>query len=315
MSICSDFKLFVGNMPGDVTPEEIRSAFQKFGPIVEVYIMGGNRSRSGQSSAFVKFTSVDACNQAIQDMHMKGKIRSTDSDFLAVKFAKASPVSSPRAGMQVSSHVPATDPIPSNFSGGTLFLAPAGSIIGISPSDYGSCLTDSGGSTTAASSPYITPLPSPRPSSAKTCKLFVGGLPTFVDRDDLIAIFCPFGKVESVHLMNNNRSKSGQNCAFINFYSREAAKSAIDSLSARYHTDESIAPLTVRFADSNPLENPEDTSSNARKKQRTAGGSSPILFPDLAKQLAQQAAMSILTSVTESAKATTTTVTNSSTEC
>jgi len=289
MSAPNDFKLFVGNMPGDVSPEEIRSAFSRFGPIVEVYIMGGNRSRSGQSSAFVKFTNLEACSQAIQEMHMKGRIRPTDADFLAVKFAKATPVSSPRSGLQTSPSLPQGEFGLSSQS--HMFLAPAGSVIGISPADYaGGSATDSGGSTTAASSPYTTPLPSPRPL-VRTCKLFVGGLPTFVDRDDLIAIFCPFGKVESVHLMNNNKSKSGQNCAFVNFYSREAAKKAIDALSARYHTDESISPLTVRFADSNPTDQ-IDEGAVSRKKQRL--NNSAVLFPDLAKQLAQQAAMAIL---------------------
>jgi RNA recognition motif-containing protein len=292
MSVTGDFKLFVGNMPGDVSPEEIRIAFSKFGPIVEVYIMGGNRSRSGQSSAFVKFTTPDACNLAIQEMHMKGKIRHSDSDFLAVKFAKATPVSSPRSVIQPSPFSSSSDLSSGTQSvGTTMFLAPMGSIIGISPSEYLGSMTDSGGSTTAASSPYITPLPSPRPP-LRTCKLFVGGLPIFVDRDDLIAIFCPFGKVESVHLMNNNKSKSGQNCAFINYYSRDCAKKAIDSLSARYQTDDSIAPLTVRFADSNPTET-ADADGNSRKKQRL-NNSGAVLFPDLAKQLAQQAALSIL---------------------
>jgi RNA recognition motif-containing protein len=292
MSVTGDFKLFVGNMPGDVSPEEIRMAFSKFGPIVEVYIMGGNRSRSGQSSAFVKFTSLDACSLAIQEMHMKGKIRPSDSDLLAVKFAKATPVSSPRSVIQPSPFTASSDMSSSTQPPGTMFLAPMGSIIGMSPPEYLGSMTDSGGSTTAASSPYTTPLPSPRPP-VRTCKLFVGGLPVFVDRDDLIAIFCPFGKVESVHLMNNNKSKSGQNCAFINYYSRDCAKKAIDSLSARYQTDDSIAPLTVRFADSNPVET--DTDGHLRKKQRLNNGGA-VLFPDLTKQLAQQAALSILSS-------------------
>jgi len=303
MSISSDFKLFVGNMPGDVSPEEIRSAFSKCGPIVEVYIMGGNRSRSGQSSAFVKFTNIESCHKAIQEMHMKGKIRPTDSDFLAVKFAKATPVSSPRSGFQTSPPIPQVDSGMSLQGPGSMFLAPAGSIIGISPPDYSGSTTDSGGSTTAASSPYTTPLPSPRPL-LRTVKLFVGGLPTFVDRDDLIAIFCPFGKVESVHLMNNNKSKSGQNCAFVNYHSRDAAKKAIEALSARYETDESIAPLTVRFADSNPASDQQvDEVTAVRKKQRLNNSAScAVLLPDLAKQLAQQAAMAILSEDNVSAK-------------
>ena len=245
----TEFKLFVGNMPGDVSTSEIESLFYKIGELIEVHIMSGSRSRSGQSSAFVKFASVDACHAAITALNMKGKLRPKDTDLLSVKFAKP-----PSTTAQ---------PAPSSFI----------------------CLD---GSSTAASTPITTPVASPtsfRPSSG-TVKLFIGGLPPYVDRDDLIAIFTPFGKVESVHLMNNNRSKSGQACAFCNFWKRSDAQAAISALAGKYIVDPDLPPITIRFADT------EDPSA---KRLRTTGGGY-VAADEVARKLAEQAATEILLS-------------------
>jgi RNA recognition motif-containing protein len=98
-----------------------------------------------------------------------------------------------------------------------------------------------------------------------------------VDRDDLIAIFTPFGRVESVHLMNNNKSKSGQACGFINFYARREAQAAMESLGSRYVIDPDLPPITVRFADSD--------EAAAPKRPR---------IDEIARRLAEQAANEIL---------------------
>ena len=244
----AEYKLFVGNMPGNVSTDEIESVFSKFGELVEVHIMSGTRSRSGQSSAFVKFNSLEACYAAIAALNLKGRIRPNDTDLLSVKFAKPPPPSS----------------IPSTTSS---FI----------------CLD---GSSTAASTPMTTPVASPtsyRPSSG-TVKLFIGGLPQYVDRDDLIAIFTPFGKVESVHLMSNNRSKSGQSCAFCNFWKREDAQSAISALAGKYVVDPELPPITVRFA---------DTEEPSAKRTRTIGN---LAAEEVARKLAEQAATQILLS-------------------
>jgi RNA recognition motif-containing protein len=251
----SDFKLFVGNMPCDVTSEEIEELFSNFGELVEVHIMSGARSRSGQSSAFVKYSNMESCNAAIGYLNMKGKIRVTDKDLLSVKFAKPQTCT--------PCLTPNTAP-PSGF----IFLD---------------------GTSTAASTPMTTPVGSPTSlkTTAGTVKVFVGGLPQYVDRDDLIAIFSPFGKVESVHLMNNNRSRSGQACAFINFYRRNDAQAALAALAGKYVVDEQLAPITVRFAD-----NDEPLSKRSRLGSTISG----LAGDEVAKRLAEQAATEILLS-------------------
>ena len=261
----NDFKLFVGNMPGDVTTDEISTVFSQFGQVVEVYIMSGSRSRSGQSSAFVKFANMESCHATIAAMHMKGRLRQGDTALLSVRFAKAgpSPIRAPSSDPQI-----------------------IGAVFESKPPSTSQAFISSDGSATASSTPSSTPLSSPtsyRQLSTGLTKLFVGGLAPFIDRDDLIAIFAAYGRVESVHLMKNNKSKSGQSCAFINYYVRTDAGRAIESLGGKYVVDEELPPITVRFADMH--------EEGSNKRQKIAGVSS---VDELSRRLAEQAAADIL---------------------
>ena len=202
-----DYKLFVGNLPPDVTEGELLKLFCDYGELLEVFVMGGERSRSGQSSAFVKYSTFEACEKAIAAVNQRGKIRPTDSDAVVVKYAKATTVK--RDNKRELPEYPQTS-------------APSTSSVDA-----------------VATKHHHPPL----------CKLFVGGLPSFVDRDDLIAIFCPFGHIDSVHLMQG-KSKSGQACAFITYQYPGPAQRAIDGLSTIYVIDDTCPPISVRFADS-----------------------------------------------------------------
>ena len=207
--------------------------FTEYGDLQEIFIMGGERSRSGQSSAFVKYATVDACERAIAGVNMRGRVRPEDSDPVVVKYAKSAlkrdrPDSSP----STDASLPPT--------------------------------TTSTPTTTTHGSSVHPPL----------CKLFIGGLPCFVDRDDLITIFAPFGHIDSVHLMQG-KSKSGQACAFVTYQYPGPAQRAIDTLSARYLVDEDAPPISVRFADSEASPVPPSTplpsaSMAGNKRPRTA---------------------------------------------
>ena len=82
-------KLFIGNLPKDVTEGELLRLFTEYGELQEIFIMGGERSRSGQSSAFVKYASVEACERAIAGVNMRGRVRADDPDPVVVKYAKS----------------------------------------------------------------------------------------------------------------------------------------------------------------------------------------------------------------------------------
>mmetsp|Transcript_14377 Transcript_14377/g.36750 ORF Transcript_14377/g.36750 Transcript_14377/m.36750 type:complete len:240 (+) Transcript_14377:84-803(+) len=61
-------KLWVGNLPGDITPEQMTQIFSAYGRVTEVNILPA-KSRSGQLCAFVNYSSpheADACARVMQ---------------------------------------------------------------------------------------------------------------------------------------------------------------------------------------------------------------------------------------------------------
>lgn len=60
-------KLWVGNLPADITPQQLEDVFKQYGKVEDVSILP-NKSRSGQVCAFVHYASpsqADACVQAM----------------------------------------------------------------------------------------------------------------------------------------------------------------------------------------------------------------------------------------------------------
>ena len=257
-SLTEGHKLFVGNLPPDVTEGELLRLFCEYGELLEVFVMGGERSRSGQSSAFVKYATVEACDRAIAGVNQRGKIRPSDSDTVVVKFAKAVSTKKDmkRESPDTSSVFPSTAPSPSLEQPST------------------------------TSTKYVHP---------PMCKLFIGGLPSFVDRDDLIAIFSPFGHIDSVHLMQG-KSKSGQACAFITYQYPGPAQKAIDVLSGVYVIDEGSPGISVRFADSEGASSPVCSVAPPPKRLKSRDGiaASPPFSRDHVDAAAMAAAIFIV---------------------
>jgi RNA recognition motif-containing protein len=244
-------KLFIGNLPRDVTEGELLRVFTEFGELQEIFIMGGGRSRSGQSSAFVKYATMDSCERAISAVNMRGRVRPDDPDPVVVKYAKSAATLKRERPLSNSAVV---TPI-NELTAGNSSSIPSSPLQADATSL--TMLAKGGGAGGGLTHPPM-------------CKLFVGGLPCFVDRDDLIAIFAPFGHIDSVHLMQG-KSKSGQSCAFVTFQYPGPAQRAIDVLSARYVIDEDAAAISVRFADSETHNPPTSTAPPPAKRQQLIG--------------------------------------------
>lgn len=58
-------KLFVGNLPYEVTSEELGQYFSQFGEIIEAVVITDRFNGRSKGYGFVKFTGEDAANQAI----------------------------------------------------------------------------------------------------------------------------------------------------------------------------------------------------------------------------------------------------------
>eukprot|EP00438_Fugacium_kawagutii_P011980 Skav236739 [mRNA] locus=scaffold3352:294820:301513:+ [translate_table: standard] len=84
-------KLFIGNLPTDITEEALNYVFRSYGTVVKTFIMSG-RSKSGQNCAFVEYESTDQAETAIATLHDKYEIKPGAGTIL-VKRAKSGRVS------------------------------------------------------------------------------------------------------------------------------------------------------------------------------------------------------------------------------
>jgi len=61
-------KLFVGRLPREVSQKQLRSCFEEFGEVVEVFVID-SQALSNVGCAFVRMASVEDAEAAIQDLH------------------------------------------------------------------------------------------------------------------------------------------------------------------------------------------------------------------------------------------------------
>ena len=86
----------------------------------------------------------------------------------------------------------------------------------------------------------------PAESHDKGYKLFVGMLPKSVDEETLLTIFSSYGEIKEVHVIRGP-DKQSKGCAFIKYFSKQAAINAIESANNKAIAA-STRPIVVKFA-------------------------------------------------------------------
>eukprot|EP00927_Polykrikos_kofoidii_P014336 TRINITY_DN16279_c0_g1_i1.p1 TRINITY_DN16279_c0_g1~~TRINITY_DN16279_c0_g1_i1.p1 ORF type:complete len:349 (-),score=66.55 TRINITY_DN16279_c0_g1_i1:216-1193(-) len=71
------YKLFVGGLPRDITPEELQAVFPTYGEVVSVHVVpsSAEKSKTGHCCAFVIYKTKEAAEDAISVLDGKYKIR------------------------------------------------------------------------------------------------------------------------------------------------------------------------------------------------------------------------------------------------
>ena len=107
----ASFKLFVGCLPYEATEDDLRPLFEKFGDIVELSIQ---RDRSGFSKgcAWLRYTTKEACDDAIAQLHGQFFIGSVRSPIQVKYAAPDARQAAPPSGrlLLTGIHMHATDP-------------------------------------------------------------------------------------------------------------------------------------------------------------------------------------------------------------
>lgn len=86
----NEAKLFIGNLPPDITTEELQYVFNNYGTVSKCHVMDSSRSKSGQACAFVSYTTPEAAAVAIQTLNNVYKIRTDAKEPISVSVAKGS---------------------------------------------------------------------------------------------------------------------------------------------------------------------------------------------------------------------------------
>jgi RNA recognition motif-containing protein len=260
-------KLFVGNLPSDITNEELQYVFSNYGTVSKLHIMDSARSKSGQACAFVSYSTPEAAAIAVRTLNNVYKIRVDAPEAITVSVAKGSgqPEGSAIAAALVAAAVAPTvntvglQPPGGVFSVGTEFptagLALGQATLGLEAAVAAAAQQSAALQLAASQIPLVIPglqpafaLPTLAPSSGPTqqCKLFVGDLPSDITREALIAVFSTYGAVTDVHLMTG-KSRSGAACALIEYSNITEAQTAINTLHQKYEIRPGAGMITVRI--------------------------------------------------------------------
>merc|ERR1719210_259345 len=86
-------KLFVGNLPSDISQEAIHLVFSYYGTVTNIHIMAG-KAKSGQSCAFVEYSAPIEAETAVLTLHEKYEICPGDGCIM-VKYANSTPRTGP----------------------------------------------------------------------------------------------------------------------------------------------------------------------------------------------------------------------------
>jgi len=238
-------KLFVGNLPSDLSNEDVQSVFATYGNCTDVHIMAG-KATSGQSCAFVVFDDADAANSAVSALHNVYSFREDGSPPVTVSWARQG--GGKGAGGPAATQYASTPQYAAPQYGGG-YSKP-----GYSAPTYGGLNGGGGGGGGGYHVPArtggVNPPPPPVHAGSQQKKLFVGNLPSDIQDEAINMVFSHYGTVTNIHIMSG-KSRSGACCAFVEYGAPVEAETAILTLNEKYEIRPGEGPILVKYA-SNP---------------------------------------------------------------
>mmetsp|Transcript_47279 Transcript_47279/g.112343 ORF Transcript_47279/g.112343 Transcript_47279/m.112343 type:complete len:264 (-) Transcript_47279:26-817(-) len=254
-------KLFVGSLPPDIQKEEIEFVFKTYGTVTDVHVIAGdrNRSQTGQACAFVTYESREAAETAIQALNSVYKIREDAENAIQVNWARSSKGGKDGGkgggggggGGWSNGYGKGDGGYHGGYSGGGGGFGGGGMQGGLGESwdswgkgggGGGGCYGGKGGGGGWDDG---------KGGNGKGgTRLFVGNLPPDVTDDQLQYVFKAYGNVLKTFIMSG-KSKSGQNCAFVEYELFDEAETAIQTLHEKYEIKPGAGPIFVKRARSN----------------------------------------------------------------
>jgi RNA recognition motif-containing protein len=240
-------RLFIGQVPTDLTEDDVKRYFDQFGTLQEVSLLK-NKNDVSAGCAFIQFETWEACDRAIAASNSKVVFASASpkrnsggknnkSKALVVKYAKAKhPINntshvSEDAAMRMAQHQSWPHPMY-----GGMYPMPHATGYHVSPyNPYNQAMYQVG--------QYSYQMV----EDADSRKLFVGQLPRHVHEDALAQLFGFFGTIESVTILRDSVSNESQGCGFVTFVSRYNAMMAAQTMNGQ-PCSQGGRPMVVQFA-------------------------------------------------------------------
>lgn len=269
----AEAKLFIGNLPSDVTTEELSYVFGSYGTVAKLHLMDATRSKSGHACAFVVYTTPEAAATAIRTLDGVYKIRENAPEPISVSVARGHSIAPGEAGPAAAAS--------------TLLMPGVPGVSPVQPATMGAMGTMAGAptmpmTTTIPAQPSLDPLAAMQPTmtfapqqptmapqapaqlaapvlgappmgggfpgappTKSMCKLFVGDLPSDITKEAILFVFSNYGNVTDVHVMTG-KSRSGAACAIVEYSNEVEAQTAIATLHQKYEIRAGAGPISVR---------------------------------------------------------------------
>lgn len=250
--------LFIANLPGYFTEDQLEAAFGKFGDIVRSKILYDHVTGASKGCGFVLFAKTAEADAALAALH--GQILDIPGCLfthpLIVKKAKdenrASHAASASAGLPQSS---------------TQRSRPIHVVHHYATKEKEGYVVDPNGNTVAATGVRRFPSPAdPAASMAATGvaaapigdaaatasapvghTLYVYGIGSLATELDLYALFAPFGAIVKVYVMRDPASRTGKGFGFVTYGDYHDACLAVQTLNGYPFHKNSMRPLQVSF--------------------------------------------------------------------
>eukprot|EP01107_Rhizomastix_libera_P005833 TRINITY_DN1983_c0_g1_i2.p1 TRINITY_DN1983_c0_g1~~TRINITY_DN1983_c0_g1_i2.p1 ORF type:complete len:348 (-),score=84.03 TRINITY_DN1983_c0_g1_i2:115-1158(-) len=222
-SVRQPAKLFVGHAPREVTEQQLRTLFEPYGKIVEIFVMK-DHDGAGKGSAFVKYEDIADARSAIAGLHEKYQMEGA-TDNLVVRFAEVKnplPQSFPMANFSNFANFNQMNPM----SG----IAPMGQ-----PNQMPNAMSMLGQMYPQLQLSQIQQMnPSMNPTTAAKgpvgCNLFILNIPYEYGDRELGLLFSPFGEVVSSKIFMDKATGKSKGFGFVSFNNTVSARTAVASM-------------------------------------------------------------------------------------
>mmetsp|Transcript_23497 Transcript_23497/g.55689 ORF Transcript_23497/g.55689 Transcript_23497/m.55689 type:complete len:382 (-) Transcript_23497:100-1245(-) len=244
-------KIFVGGLSWSTNEESLKFHFQQYGPVASVEVMRDRNTGDPRGFAFVVFTNAETVDLVMDEQRRNGHM--INHKLVDVKRAQARGVAPP------SIHKgDGTDGGGGDDGGGGHTPNHRSSFGSSGHHRHGGSASQDGG----GGQDELTP-------EQKGNKIFVGGIPPEVDREELKEIFERFGPVVDAIVMIDQVSQRSRCFGFVTFEDgHQAAQKAVDAQPIDVHdvTTGTIRKVEIRLA----------TPKNEQRRAPPAAGSKHI---------------------------------------